>query len=193
MKTPGRNGLFRRFQDLLLIGSETGSRIYLRGLDHRDGRRHAQHLHRLSPDDRRLRFHNSMSDQALTTYTREVDWQKALAFGVFVDGILRGVAELMLDENSTEGEVSVSIEQQFQRAGLGRILVAAVIVIARKMHLTHLRMMYMRENGQMRALANAIGAGAMMVDGVTESVLTLDNQADRAQHGMNRSLALSAT
>lgn len=173
MLTTGRNGLFRRFQDLLVIGDETGPRIYLRGLDRRDGRRHAQHLQRLSAGDRRLRFHGSMSDQALTIYTREVDWQNALAFGVFVNGTLRGVAELMLAEDSSEGEISVSVEQDFQRAGLGRILVAAVIVVARKLSLTHLRMMYVRENSQMRALAKAIGAKSSFMDGVTEAVLTL--------------------
>ena len=91
MFVTSRNSLFRRSLSGLVFRTEDGPRVELRGLTEYDAKEHAGHLKRLSPQDRRLRFHSMMSDNAVALYSRRMDWQHALAFGIFIDGTLRGV------------------------------------------------------------------------------------------------------
>ena len=56
------------------------------------------HLLRLTPEDRHCRFAGYVSDERIADFCSKVDWFRAIIMGCFVDGTLRGVAELRLDE-----------------------------------------------------------------------------------------------
>ena len=103
-------------------------RIRLRGLEGRDRHDHAAHLLRLSPEDRRARFHAALTDDAIRAYSDGVDWDHALIFGAFVGGVLRGLGELIPWPARDQGEASFSIEQPFQQIGLGKRLVLATVL-----------------------------------------------------------------
>lgn len=148
-------------------------RVRLRGLGRRDGDIHAQHLLRLSPEDRRARFHSALSDKAVVAYARGLDRSRAWVFGAFVDGRLRAVGELIPLEGTTEGEVSISVEKAYQHAGIGKMLMLALILIARRTGMTAIRMIYVRGNDRMRALASDVGARTEVSPGVLEGIKTI--------------------
>ncbi|MDF3606781.1 GNAT family N-acetyltransferase [Paracoccus sp. DMF-8] len=173
-----RNSIFRRSLSGLDIRNPDGLQITLRGLSPRDVQQHQDHLQRLTPEDRRLRFHSAMSDGAIIDYAHRLDWSHAYIFGIFVDGILRGVGELVRIDDTNEGELSVSVEKEFQKAGLGRILTRALVVAGRKLGLKRIRMLYVRENTRMKALANNLGATSQYAHDVMEGVVSIDADAD---------------
>lgn len=174
----GRNALFKVTPEGMRIRNAEDAAILLRGLDECDRSAHLDHLLRLTPADRRSRFHSATGDEALRGYSRSIDWCNAIIFGVFVDGVLRGVGELMPLREGAEGEISVSVEEAFQHAGLGRILIAALVIAARRAGMHTVRMLYFRDNDGMRALARSVGAKSTISAGVMEGVLSLAQPED---------------
>ena len=145
--------------DRLLVERQ-GKEFSLRGMTEGDRDQHLAHLIRLSPENRYSRFQRAMSDAALANYSEGIDWHSTLAFGVFEGDTLRGMAELFPFEDGKGGEVAVSIEEDFQHYGLGRLLVLALQLIARRMGMRTLRLIYQNENDGMKSLLDAMGASA---------------------------------
>lgn len=175
-ETSGHNALFKMTPEGMRIRNSQDVAILLRGLDVADQQSHVEHLLRLTAVDRRSRFHSAMGDEALRIYSRNLDWRNAIIFGVFVDGTLRGVGELMPLRGGAEGEISISIEDAFQHGGIGRILIAALVIAARRAGMEAVRMLYFRDNDGMRQLSRSIGASSTMSSGVMEGVLSLAAQ-----------------
>ena len=134
------------------------SKVRVRGLDPGDVRMLTDHLLRLPARDLSTRFHGGMSEGAVRAYAARINWRDTLIFGAFIDGRLRAVAELILPARGAEGEVAVSVEQPFQRMGLGRLLVLAAMLAARRIGLKTIRLAYQPGNAGMRALAAELGA-----------------------------------
>lgn len=155
------------------VGGANRSRIRLRGLGARDRDLHAAHLLRLGPEDRRARFHSALSDRSVIAYSRGLDWNKAWVFGAFIDGTLRGVGELIPLDRPGEAELSISVEKPYQQAGLGKRLMLALILAARRTGMNTVRIIYIRDNDRMRALANDVGARSAMAPGIMEGVVTI--------------------
>lgn len=170
-----RNSIFRRSFSGLDIQNPDGLQITLRGLSPGDARLHRDHLQRLTPEDRRLRFHSAVSDMTIANYSEHLDWSNAYIFGIFVDGILRGVGELVRIEGSNQGELSVSVEREFQQAGLGRILTRALVVAGRKLGLDSIRMLHVHENAQMKSLARTLGASSAFSQDAMEGVVAIEH------------------
>src|SRR5271167_2225395 len=91
------------------------------------------HLLRLSRRDRLLRFSGGLSDNAVAAYCDHIDWQRGYVIGCFIEGTLRAVAELQLDDphRPTRVEVAVSVEAQWQDQGIAAELLRYAIIIAR--------------------------------------------------------------
>ena len=53
------------------------------------------HLKRLDAEARRWRFGQPVTDEAIDRLVDGIDWLNSLHFGYFVDGVLRGSAELV--------------------------------------------------------------------------------------------------
>lgn len=157
-----------------------GPAIRLRGLESRDRDAHTAHLLRLSPQDRRARFHSGLSDQAVIAYSHRIDWENALIFGAFVDKTLHGVAELQAIGDGSEAEVSFSIETEYQNIGLGRRLVLAAVLAARRAGFRQIHMDFTGHNQAMRALARDLGAVTDFSDGVVHAVKTIPFSAPAA-------------
>lgn len=139
--------------------SSEKSQVQLRGLNPEDRDQHLSHLLRLTPEDRRARFHAAVSDEAVARYVANFDWDHALVFGIFVDDTLRGVGELLHGgEGGEEAEISISIETDYRHAGYGKLLVLAMFLAARRLGVRHLNMYYLSDNHGMRALARDVGA-----------------------------------
>ncbi|TRW97774.1 GNAT family N-acetyltransferase [Paracoccus sp. M683] len=147
--------------------------LRLRGLGRRDAAQLAAHLLRLPPEDRRARFHGGMNDFAVNGYVNRIDWPHVYIFGAFVAGDLRAVAELVPLSGETAGEVAVSVEPQYQHAGLGKLLVLATMLAARRIGLARIVLAYLSRNTAMQALARDMGARTMTRGPVIEATITL--------------------
>lgn len=90
------------------------------------------HLLRLDPQSRHERFGGGMSDDFLVHYAESCFGKGDLVFGAFIDGELRGAAELRSKEaiwteqapfqRHIHAEAAFSVEEAFRRRGIGEQL-----------------------------------------------------------------------
>ena len=124
------------------------------------------HLKRLDGEARRLRFGNPVNDHFLERYAALALGPDALVKGLFVDGVLRGVAELRyLTGSHSEAEGAFSIEPAFQGHGFGDRLFGRLIAAARNRGVGRLFLTCLRENRRMQAIATKHGADLSFVAG----------------------------
>ena len=97
---------------------------------------------RLDPDSRRNRFAGAVSDQFVTDYANLSFGIDAVIHGFFVDGTLRGAAELrpIGAPITREAEAAFSIEQPWQSHGVGSVLLERTLLAARNRGLKFLPM-----------------------------------------------------
>ena len=140
----------------------------------------ADHLIRLSPDDRRLRFGGMfMRDDAVRRYVDSIDWTHSWHVGCFEAGTLRAVVQLSVPRQGFDAfggagapwlrpgaaEFAVSVEKKWQRQGLATHLLGQAVVVARNRHVRDLYMLCLPENEPMRRLARKVGIRLVFRDG----------------------------
>lgn len=113
------------------------------------------HLQRLAPGSRQARFSGGVSDAYIDAYCRRVEWLGTMLIGAFVDGTLRGLAELRWLEPGTgwRAELAVTVEDAWQDQGLGTELLRRAIVHARNRGVKSLYMICLTDNRRMQAIA----------------------------------------
>lgn len=117
------------------------------------------HLLTLAPEDRRLRFCGIVSDELIRRHCDNIDWQRKILIGCFVDGRLCGVAELApLADAPGTAEVALTVDHDLQGQGIGSELLRRVIVLARNRFMHTLHMVCLPENMKMRRVAQKNGA-----------------------------------
>lgn len=168
-----RNSLFRRTRGGIAVRHPAGLDIVLRPLMAEDRERLAAHLMRLSPADRRTRFFHQTSDEAIARYCGRIDWKTAYLVGAVVEDTLRGVGELVPEGEDGAAEIAVTVEEGWRHAALGRILVAALLVVAEENGLRSAKLLFLHENEAMRRLVSDIGARLGSASGVTEALVDL--------------------
>lgn len=93
------------------------------------------HLVRL---DRASRFPGE-DDRAIDAHCLGLVSAGAILIGAFVDGVLRGGAEIVPDRTARRGEAAITIEDGYQDRGLDRELTALIVEEAQRHHLHHVR------------------------------------------------------
>jgi GNAT superfamily N-acetyltransferase len=118
------------------------------------------HLLRLDAADRRMRFCIGATDQAIRDYCARKDWWKTTTLGCFIDGTLRGAAELVRIEGADTGkaELAVTVEKPFQDRGIGTALLGKSLTLARNRYIGTVVMICLAENRRMRHIAHKFGA-----------------------------------
>lgn len=113
------------------------------------------HLLRLSPEDRQQRFSASLADPAIVAYCRRLGLFENVLLGTFVEGELRGVAQLAFGPAPWNGdaELAVSVERPWQHRGLGGDLARRSVILASNRGIREIEMICMIENGPMRRIA----------------------------------------
>jgi GNAT superfamily N-acetyltransferase len=136
----------------------------------------ADHVLRLGPDDRRLRFGGMLlRDEGVRRYVASIDWAHSWHVGYFADGTLRAVVQLSVPRPDGPGalawlrpgaaEFAVSVEKPWQRQGIATRLLAQAVVVARNRHVRDLYMLCLPENEPMRRLARKVGIRLVFRDG----------------------------
>src|SRR4051794_26528415 len=113
------------------------------------------HLLRLDADSRRNRFGGAASDEFIINYIELSLGLDAVIHGFFVDGALRGVAELRpLGRGFAEqAEAAFSIEQAWQSHGVGTALLERTLLAARNRGIKLMHMACLVNNRRMIDLA----------------------------------------
>jgi GNAT superfamily N-acetyltransferase len=113
------------------------------------------HLLRLDPESRRMRFAHSVADAFIEEYARRMTAYGSLVYGHLVDGKLRGAAELrrLGDAWGEEAEAAFSVEKPCQGHGVGTDLMGRVVRAARNRSIRRLYMSCLAENAKMQSIA----------------------------------------
>jgi GNAT superfamily N-acetyltransferase len=118
------------------------------------------HLLRLDLKSRRNRFGGAVSEQFLKNYADLAISIDSIIHGFFLDGTLRGAAELrpIGPAARREGEAAFSIEQPWQSHGVGSALLERTLLAARNRGLNFLHMACLADNKRMQQLARKFDA-----------------------------------
>jgi GNAT superfamily N-acetyltransferase len=122
--------------------------------------RYRDHLLRLDPESRRNRFGGAISEEFVRNYATMSICLDAVIHGFFVDGVLRGAAELRPLGSALphEAEVAFSIESPWQSHGVGTALLARTLLAARNRGMKLLHMACLADNRRMQQLAEKFDA-----------------------------------
>jgi len=122
--------------------------------------RYREHLLRLDPASRRSRLGGNVSDEFLVNYTELAAGLDTVIHGFFVNGTMRGAAELRPIGAMVvgEAEAAFSIEKPWQSHGVGSALLARTLLTARNRGITFLHMACLADNERMQQLARKFDA-----------------------------------
>jgi len=125
-----------------------------------EAHKYREHLLRLDPESRHNRFGGGVSDEFIANYVRLTLSLDAVVHGFFVDGQLRGAAELRtLGDSPDDGaEAAIAIEKRWQSHGVGSALLERTILAARNRGIKHLHMSCLAHNRRMQQLARKFEA-----------------------------------
>jgi GNAT superfamily N-acetyltransferase len=140
----------------------------IRRLDAGDREIFKAHLLRLDPESRHDRFHGGASDEFLKGYADHCFKPRDVIYGAFIDGELRGAAELRplradpSDElsagESGHAEAAFSIERPFRGHGLGVRLFAQLTRAAEENRIAEIDFTCGADNRAMQGLARKFAA-----------------------------------
>jgi GNAT superfamily N-acetyltransferase len=122
--------------------------------------RYREHLLRLDQASRRNRFGGDASDEFLAEYAALATSIDTVIHGFFVNGTMRGAAELRPIGGllAPEAEAAFSIEEPWQSHGVGSALLARTLLAARNRSITFLHMACLADNQRMQQLARKFDA-----------------------------------
>ncbi len=152
------------------------------------------HLLRLDLESRHRRFSGAVSDEFIARHAVSARGLGVVVQGFFVDGVLRGAAELRPYGVgfAREGEAAFSVEQPWQSQGVGSVLLERTLLSARNRGINSLHMHCLAENRRMQQLARKFEAdlkfdfGSVVgeVDPPRSTVLSLMREALIDAHGV---------
>jgi GNAT superfamily N-acetyltransferase len=152
------------------------------------------HLLRLDRDSRHRRFSGAVADEVVIRHAATASGPGVVVHGFFVDGALRGAAELRRNGSvfSHEAEAALSIEQPWQSHGVGTELLERTLLSARNRGITSLQMQCLANNQRMQQLARKFAAGLSFdfgsvvgeVDPPRSTMLSLMREAMVDGHGV---------
>jgi GNAT superfamily N-acetyltransferase len=152
------------------------------------------HLLRLDRDSRHRRFSGAVSDEIIARHAATANELGVVVHGFFVEGTLRGVAELRRVGSvfTREAEAAFSIEQPWQSHGVGTVLLERTLLSARNRGIKSLRMHCLADNRRMQQLARKFEAdlkfdfGSVVgdVDPPRSTPLSLMREAVADAHGV---------
>jgi GNAT superfamily N-acetyltransferase len=118
------------------------------------------HLLRLDRDSRYRRFSGTVTDDFIARHANTASGLGVLVHGFFLDGVLRGAAELRRIGSvfKRSGEAAFSVEQPWQSRGVGTVLLERTLLSARNRGIKLLQMHCLAENRRMQQLARKFAA-----------------------------------
>ncbi len=160
---------------------------------------------RLDPETRRNRFMSALDDRGALAYAEQAVLSQGMMFGVFADGVLRGLGELRpagrrscICPLGSRAEAAFAVEGAYRRAGLGSILFRRIVEAARSRGVSELHVRCLNGNGPMHRLALKLGADLHPVGSETDGAILLEAPtplslwSEGVAEALDLSLALAA-
>ena len=145
------------------MSERISSGLTIRRLWPSDVEAYRDHLLRLDPRSRHMRFGGGMSDDFLVHYAERCFGQGDLLYGAFIDGELIGAAELrsnsaIWSEQAPFGrhihaEAAFSVEEDYRRQGIGEKLFRRIQRAASNHGVETIEIICLPDNVGMRSLA----------------------------------------
>jgi len=129
------------------------------------------HLLRLNPEDRHLRFGGHASALHIAAYCAGLNWSRGLVLGYLIAGRVRGVGELKVigDGSSRAAELAISVERPFQNRGIGTALARRLVNAARNRLIERIHMVCLIENGRAVRMARRLDGALVFAGGEAEA------------------------
>lgn len=135
--------------------------------------KYRDHLLRLSPEDRRLRFGSALDDGAIRQFAERIDPAKNLIL-VAYNGGTEVIGAVHVAVNGTESvELGFSVERPYRGAHLGMALCERALLASRNRGYRRVELYCLPENMPMRRLALHCGMRMRFEDGECEGSLPL--------------------
>lgn len=159
---------------------------------------YAAHLIRLSPDERACRFMGPVRDEMMEAHVHDIQRPGNLVLGAFVDGWLRGAAELVVTSPAVpalgqgEAELAITVEGAFQGRGIGTELVRRTLLAARNRGIETVHTVSLVENLRLRRIVDHAGGKVHCHHGMCEGdiELTLPTQVSLIEEAMDEGAAV---
>lgn len=138
-------------------------RLLVTELDNNDKPAILEHLLRLSPNDRYLRFFAALGEYALSKYVNEaINLETSKAYGIFDEDrktliAFAHVTGIEKDESGSSAELGISVDSTHRQLGLARRLMDRTLVFCKSHDIGMLYMSCLRENKAMQHLAETSG------------------------------------
>jgi len=125
-----------------------------------ESKTYREHMLRLDAGSRRNRFAGAVSDDFISSYADLTAALDAVVHGFFVDGVMRGAAELrpLGVRFPHQAEAAFSVEKRWQSHGVGSALLRRTLLAARNRGYRHLHMACLADNRRMQQLARKFDA-----------------------------------
>ena len=115
------------------------------------------HLTRLDPLSRFMRFGGVVSDAALARHAARALGGRNVLVGYFVDGVIRAVAELYplprRPGKPVAAEAAFSVEREWQGEGIGTALMRHIRLLAQNRGIEDIEVVFLPQNGRMKSIA----------------------------------------
>lgn len=134
--------------------------LFYRNLLPVEAAQYCRHLQRLDAADRSARFFTAMTDSALARHCQQITWFTTEIVACFVDGTMRGAAEVCRDPylRREHAELAISIERPFQGRGIGSELTQRALVMARNRLVRRATMLFLNDNARIRSIVRRYNA-----------------------------------
>jgi GNAT superfamily N-acetyltransferase len=121
---------------------------------------YCDHLLRLDPQSRRDRFGEAATHDSIRDYVGASFGRGCILHGFFIDGTLRGAAELrpIGGSLSKRADAALSVERPWQSYGVGSALLERTLLTARNRRIKWLHMACLANNLRMQQLARKFAA-----------------------------------
>jgi GNAT superfamily N-acetyltransferase len=159
---------------------------------------YAAHLLRLDTESRQRRFGGSVADDFIRRHAAASRGLGVVIHGFFVEGMLRGSAELRIGSPATShtAEAAFSIERPWQSHGVGSALLERTLLSARNRGIQRLRMHCLADNQRMQQLAQKFAAdlhfdfGSVIgdVDPPRSTALSMTREMIEDAHGVAQAI-----
>jgi GNAT superfamily N-acetyltransferase len=125
-----------------------------------EAEKYRDHVLRLDPESRHNRFAGGVSDDFVRNYVDLSIGLDAVVHGFFIDGLMRGAAELrpLGVGLPHQAEAAISVEKPWQSHGVGSALLRRTLLAARNRGVRLLHMACLADNRRMQQLARKFDA-----------------------------------
>jgi acetyltransferase len=188
---PGNAPPPRRYPaELEEVSAFARGHVTLRPVRPEDRQEHLRFLARVDPRDLHLRFGREWDEVPHEEIDRltEVDYQREMAFVATYPAHsgareIVGEARAGLDPGGQSAEFAIVVRTDFQRTGLGRLLLGKLVAYYRARGLRYLYGLVAAGNDGMLALARSLGFDVDMIEGSPTAVVTLKLQPPKRAAG----------